>query len=527
MEVAVCCPNCAHEQSVNTSLLGKKIRCVACLHLHTVASSGGPAAQEAGAKRAPTKPPPRRSLGADDFSIDEPEVAVELLEDGIGSAPRRGKDPLGRPGGTKKRRDGDEEDDEVPSRKRRGGQRQERPSILPVVLTVGAFLVLLVGVGAYLAYLSLATREPASGQLAGDDTEPAPADTPEQPEDNQTKAPVTPAARVPKEPDALPPPTEPGRPVRLSPREQIGAHEIAVVSSDGRDVLVFNEGGRLNHYRADDFGRKGTYQLDRGGFYEAALDRKGNLYAIGLSPRARAGSRRVGPGDLYLYRLAGQFQGRPAPSTIHTDRVITLGRTVNRLLVDPEGNWLYYLDVRARKVGRVDPRVDQLHELTLPGEVEAMCLTPDGSKLLVVGGSTLRQIDTSRWRLGRETSLQGAYRDVQATDDGRVFLLSGSAHANSFVSVLDTAEGGDESRWATLSAGQTLALSSDGRTLFVPASAAPQLLAFSVPEQRVRQAASAPQQTALGTAEEPRGRVVVSPDGKFVLSRGGRVVRVE
>jgi sugar lactone lactonase YvrE len=309
----------------------------------------------------------------------------------------------------------------------------------------------------------------------------------------------------------------------------IDAFNTAAVSHDSRAALVVFPDGKLEHFSCPDFQVKGTYRLPKEA-YETALDRRGVLYAVctefkkgALFPRERRGT-----GDLYLFPVSDLLAGREAPGKqLQPSKVIPIGGLVPSLALSPAHDWLYCLDATNRKIVRVNTgqaRADG--ELPVEAGTDAMCLTPDGKTLYTVThGGKLQKFDVARWRLERTFEVGGACRDIQATDDGLVFINSAEGQWVN-LRLLNT-KTGEVVNWAGIYSSNCIRLAPDQKRLYVscwnlsPANVTSYYISRDAPAKG-RESGGCSLDANFGA----RGGVAVSPDGRFLFCDAGRIVRL-
>ncbi len=205
----------------------------------------------------------------------------------------------------------------------------------------------------------------------------------------------------------------------------------------------------LKHYSYPDFKYRGSYKI--GGVpYRAAQDVRNGLLCVAIAgpktePANEPFERPRHVGDLHLYDLKPILEGKLlAGSELVPVAKLPMEASFSHLLVSPDGNWLYYLDVKSNTnvlAGRIDlGKRQKAGELRLEDRTETMCLTRDGKTLyttvLLCGHSPyhtedktrgkIQRIETAAMKLQDTVEVKADPYSVAARDDGIVFISSGS-----------------------------------------------------------------------------------------------------
>lgn len=336
---------------------------------------------------------------------------------------------------------------------------------------------------------------------------------------------------------ALPSRPFPGAPMSRQPDLQyqttLGDLLAVAIDPEAGTAFVTRANGRLDQYSYPEFRRQGSYQLDRPG-YRAALDgRRGRLYVAVSDPDAlranRQADRPAGNGDLHVYDIRGQLQGRTATAALRPAAVLPLGGNVSHLLLAPDHSCLYYLlhGPDGDTVGRLStaPAGGETRQ-PLPGAA-ALCLSPDGKGLYAADPGRVVNLDPVTLRVRQTFAIDLAVNDLAADNGGRVFVAE-QGQATS-ITVLDARHDGSVlARIRPQLHGRIyLQLASDGARLYVGSSS---LLTNTLRSLAVAEGTLAnPTQLAqvvtdrLGTV---RGEFFLAPNGKHLVSRWGIVLRL-
>jgi hypothetical protein len=342
-------------------------------------------------------------------------------------------------------------------------------------------------------------------------------------------------------PMALPPAVEPlpPPPGGAGPRlvARVAEALAAAVDPEAGAALLLTRHGGLRHYSYPDFRLRGSYRLDRPA-YRAALDgRRGLLYVATCPARSLAlvvgttGDREGAPGDLRVYDVATLLRGgaRPAAELRPLATFPDQGY-VPSLVLSPDRRWVYYLSVALQGVTlcrlSTERRALDL-EQPLPGGAGALVLSPDGQGLYATTVSGVLALDPSSLEVRRRTLLPYVPFDLAADNEGRVFV--GSRGERPAILVLDTRrEGAILAQWKAPFPGRIyLRLTPDGRRLYLGTSsvAADRLQGLLVAGGPTHQ----PQLEAPAVTDDyglVRGEFQITPDGKFLLNRWGKVYRL-
>jgi hypothetical protein len=311
----------------------------------------------------------------------------------------------------------------------------------------------------------------------------------------------------------------------------------AAIDPEAGAALLLTRHGGLRHYSYPDFRLRGSYRLDRPG-YRAALDgRRGLLFVASGSARAlahavgTAGDREGASGDVRVYDVGPLLRGAERPeSDLSPVATVPDQGYVPGLTLSPDRRWVYYLSVTVPLVAvcrlSTDRRALDARQV-LPGGVGTFSLSPDGQALYAATTSGVVGIDPRSLQVTRRVVLPIVPIDLVAGNGGRVFV--GSRGERPAVVALDLrdAPAALGHYQAPFPGRLFLGLAPNGRRLFLGTSSvtADRLVALRVDGEHVRQ----PQVEAEVSTDDAglvRGEFVISPDGRFLLNRWGKVYRL-
>jgi WD40 repeat protein/mono/diheme cytochrome c family protein len=210
--------------------------------------------------------------------------------------------------------------------------------------------------------------------------------------------------------------------------------------------------------------------------------------------------------------------------------VIPVNGTVSSLLLAPDRQALYYLNLTDGKAGRVDLKtLKRDRDLRLADGTEALCLTPDGKTLVATAasglGGTVQVIDPWKMELRKTVSVPAPPYDVAAADGGLVFLSGGSGEWTE-ITVLDSNRETVAARWSGVWTRSFLQLAPTQDRLYVstqgvsPGYVEALPLASRLDDKPAAFRSPSPEKHALG------GEFLVTPDGQFLLCKTGTVLRL-
>jgi hypothetical protein len=402
-------------------------------------------------------------------------------------------------------------------------QQEKWPGVLRGILAAGLSLMGYGAIGILLLVTALLTyfrAHPNNTRTPSVSVQPAPPPGPA----GKPPAPVQPAN----------PPVAPA-PDDLKSGPDIPRFYTAVVDPEAH-LALFTEGQQLVRCDYPDFKQTSTYSLGEMSAFAGALDRaRGLLYLAVCKPQALQGTnpiqRLLGTGDIHMHDVRALREGKvEAGSVLRPAAVIRLEKKITRLILSPDGRWLYYLDVtdgKNPKVGRIDAMARQpAGETALLEATEDISLAPDGKMLYAAGRpapgkGAVQVIDTADLKVSKEVPLPGAPYGVAAAEGERVYVALMGQWTDAVA--LDVREGVVAVRWGGLYGRCLVQLAPDHKRLYVAITdlSPPTLQAWKLPEKPGEK----PQKAA-----EVRGgatpQFLITPDGRFLLNREGKSFRL-
>jgi hypothetical protein len=350
--------------------------------------------------------------------------------------------------------------------------------------------------------------------------------------------------------------------VRLVEDRTIPAYADVVIASDST-ALLGCRGCTLERIPLTGARERKTYVLPKDPARMVLDEKRGLLYAVctdpnpDLKPNLDFHTRQqrdtnAGKGhlrglytnaDLYVFEIGRVLNGSlPEGRVLPIKHTIPLGAMVSSLLLSPDGAWVYFMDVRNQRIGRVSTITFELEGVInrLEWSTHVMCLTPNGKTLYAasyVGAfdhynpgpyqGTVQKIDAAKLAIEMSVAVDAHTQDIRATDDGLVFLSAGSGQHVGCV-LVDMKTGQQRKNWCVSPGSDMLSMSADQKLLFVSHGwhGTPHIHAVAIPPgltQRARDVEINPGGSEGGTRREIR----ISPDGRFLLCDTGVVIRVE
>jgi WD40 repeat protein/mono/diheme cytochrome c family protein len=224
----------------------------------------------------------------------------------------------------------------------------------------------------------------------------------------------------------------------------------------------------------------------------------------------------------------------PSRSDLQPTTVLTVGGTISQVLLSPDKQTLYYLNLTEGVLGRLDLRTRERTRLRLADATEAICLTPDGSMLFATaavksGQATtcnLQMIDPVKMEVRKSWSIPTAPYDLAATDKGLVFI-SGAGGEWSDIAVVDAHKKGEVvARWGGVWNRSFLQMSHDQQRVYhatqgvTPGSLEAIVVPKKLDEAPPTYKAPLQARVALG------GEFQITPDGRYLLCKNGTVLKL-
>jgi hypothetical protein len=341
------------------------------------------------------------------------------------------------------------------------------------------------------------------------------------------------------EPDPTPQPVDKAKGITAGPK--IEEFITAAVSPEGKTAFVLPNNTFLKTYSYPEFNLTASYPIGGVG-YKSALDLKsGVLYLAVSDPKAiqspHSNHNTLGTGDIHVYNVQPILEGTAEPGKkLEPTAIIKLDATVASLLLSPDGKWLYYLNVKDPKniqAGRIDTATrEKSPTISLAERTEKMVLSRDG-KMLYSASRTGKEnegriyaIDPAAWKITKDFIAELDPGDFDATDSGLLFVVNASGGWTN-LHVVDVPRGLVAARWRIVVDGQRIQFSPDQKRYYLskPGGSPQDVVARLVPEKLAPDAK--PVDVGVWTAPGVVGRDYhVSPDGKFLLTRPGQVLRL-
>jgi hypothetical protein len=196
----------------------------------------------------------------------------------------------------------------------------------------------------------------------------------------------------------------------------------AAFAPDNKSFWIAHDDGVLSFWEHPSPLLRGSYTTQEG-LIALGVDRKGRLYAQKAKERGPLAERTAA--DISVWEnLRPEKEKLPLPAP---NKTIALGGIIPRFINSNDGNWLYFLDVHNRKLGRIDPEkaaIDKEIDALTPG-TKAFCLTPDGKTIYCCSDSNrIDIIDTKEFKRTKTVILdRGQPTSIAASNEGLVFLV--------------------------------------------------------------------------------------------------------
>jgi hypothetical protein len=327
-------------------------------------------------------------------------------------------------------------------------------------------------------------------------------------------------------------PTEkpPAHTIRLA--RKLDNYLSATIAPDSRSAWVAWPDNRLERFSCPDFASKAVHRLSKR-TYRVAVDGRGMLYTAAqvapVQPGAPRGSD-FGPADILVFdtnKLAEEG------GVLTPTKTIPVGGVFSSFLVSPDDAWLYYLDTKNLKVGRINLQDGKFEPetLTVGLGTNSLCVTPSGKKLYTcTSNNAVQVIDAATFKIEQAITFQGVRpTGIQATDKGHVFLNSGQGqwtHVYLLYAGRDyKGAPADVVPWAGVYQTNALALSRDQTHLYASCfNLSPSnITVFHVPARPTL--GKGVQCGVMGLDRgATQGQMVVSPDGKFLFCDCGLIL---
>ncbi len=221
-------------------------------------------------------------------------------------------------------------------------------------------------------------------------------------------------------------------------------------------------------------------------------------------------------------------------SELRPSAVIPVGGTISQVLLSPDRQTLYYLNLTEAVLGRLDLRTGDRQRLRLAQDTDAVCLTPDGSKLFATAPvkngpattCTLQLIDPVKMQVQKTWPVAISPYDVTASDNGLVYISGGGSEWSDIAVVDANKRATVVARWGGVWQRSFVQLALDQKRLYhstqgvAPGSVAAIVLPKKLGEAPETYKAPVAAKAALG------GEFQITPDGRFLLCKNGTVLRL-
>jgi hypothetical protein len=315
----------------------------------------------------------------------------------------------------------------------------------------------------------------------------------------------------------------------LRPTARIGdllAVTAAVAPNDDGLAIVARNDGVIQSFTYPDFHLCTTHRLDGVAYRLALAGRSRALWAAVCEADKlqanRYGDRPLERADLHVYDLSSATSER-----LHPRRVFPIGGTVLELLLSPDQSTLFYLAQTddGVRLGRVNAVRQELEcRVSLPEEIRALSLTPDGLTLYAAGNGSVRILDAATLRTRRSLEVKTNAYAVAANNEGCVYLAEQGQWTNLTCLDLRDSQPTLHSWSARLHGRIYLKMSPDQHRLYVGSSSVISdhldVLLIRGHSWKTPPRLSMP----LSTPQTPLlGEFFLTPDGRFLINRWGQV----
>jgi WD40 repeat protein len=222
--------------------------------------------------------------------------------------------------------------------------------------------------------------------------------------------------------------------------------------------------------------------------------------------------------------------GGSADAVLKPAAVIPVGGTIGNMMMSPNRKWLFLLNRSSDQLVQVDTATAKvMRTWNLPDGCETFTLTHDGKAIYLAGLDNDRphvfELDPIALKVRSKFRVETEPYDIAASDSGLVFL-SGSGGGWSDVTIYDAKKQSLLGRWGGVWTRSFLQLSPDQSRLYVASQGVNpgKVEGFPLPVKLSEKPAAAVSPNSLDPA--PSGPFVLTPDGRFAISRSGTVLRL-
>jgi WD40 repeat protein len=326
----------------------------------------------------------------------------------------------------------------------------------------------------------------------------------------------------------------------IKPAGKLDKYLGAVFYNKGASLLLTLPKGLLKHYSYPEFTLKGTYKIGASAYRPVLDGEKGLLYAVVPNNKVKAPTTRSGGSDLCIYDVSEVLEGKVKNGLAPT-KTIPLGGFATHLCLSPKGDALYALvlaDDKTAKAVRINPvKGDLASEAPLAERTDCLCLTRDGKHLFASARTakrstagagpyegTVQRIDPATMKLSKTVTVEADPYDMDARDDGLVFLSGGSGKTTEITIVDVNKSEPIVARWKGVPSGTVLRLSEDQKHLYTSHWRSPPAVVGSWTVPDMITGSETPRGAVTPVPVAPvRGELTASPDGFFLLCDAGIV----
>jgi hypothetical protein len=321
------------------------------------------------------------------------------------------------------------------------------------------------------------------------------------------------------------------------------------VDQKTKTVLATLFPAQIAVYSYPDFKVQTGYKLS-GNAYRPVVDRdQGLLYTLVAGPKVKAPAhvKRGGSNEIQVFEVKPIIEGKAkAGSEIKPTRSITLDGFATHMFLSADGKWLYCLDVGDEqniKVVKLDAAKGKVvAEAPLKEGTDVLCASRDGKSLFSLwhtgqhlatrvgpyeGG--VQWIETDNMKVKRTLALAVDAYELDATDDGVVFISGGSGKTSE-ITVVDLKDEKEpvQTTWKNLPSGLAVRLSDDFKHLYTSSVRGLWIATAPVPDKLSGSdiPKGSPAQIPRATAGV-RGEMSVTPDAEYLMSETGYVFRLK
>jgi hypothetical protein len=309
---------------------------------------------------------------------------------------------------------------------------------------------------------------------------------------------------------------------------------VALASSPTGHLLATSERGELCVYRQADYTLLHKVILP-GPAYALALDAaKGRLYAaVTTAPRLPVHTLKAREhplADIHAYDVKKLLSDKPTEEThLQPLAVRRLGESVLSLLLGRDGQDLFLIAETSHDSHLRRLRTEDLHpEQELPlrnGSVNAMSLSPDGSRLFLLASGRLLSLEPSTWKERNRTVVGLNFFSPISISNKHVILIDRQITLQMIV--VDTQARKSLARWelSGLEGRISLTRSPDGQRVYIGSSAVLHGQIWEVDCQGERLTQPVVTRVAYSNHERVfRGPVQISSDGRSVFLGNGLIL---